>query len=240
MRIFGSMLAILTVVACVPTKSFDELTGDGPLHMTRGNWAHFQKYRAELNPGAFAINPQRGIAYFNYCPAQQCEGGDWMRDAIRACGERTNGECKLFANFGELVWNGPIYVDGRRINGPDDTFERDDGGKRVDAVYRMIDGDEIGAWVQGTLVVIPKRGRQRISGSFRDGVVCDGHVDTPKDGEGFVTEGTVNVRCARTTGDAISTEVNGAFVSTAPYVGRFEGSDGGSIRIEVGYSPKRR
>lgn len=85
--------------------------------MRPSSWKLFQKYQAELDPGAFVVNPITGGSYYNFCPARQCAGGDWMRQAIENCSAKSGGECKLFANFGQVVWNGPVYVSGRQVLG---------------------------------------------------------------------------------------------------------------------------
>ena len=117
MRILVFVALAAALAACNSTQSYNEIRGSGRLDLRQGGWDLYQKYQAELDPGAFVVNPATGATYYNYCPARQCAGGDWMRTAIKNCSERTGGECKLFANHGKLVWAGPVFVNGRQVIG---------------------------------------------------------------------------------------------------------------------------
>lgn len=248
MRVLVFVLAA-ALAACNTTTSYDELRGSGHLDLRKSGWDLYQKYKAELDPGAFVVNPVNGRTYYNYCPARQCAGGDWMREAIKNCSERTGGPCKLFANSGQFVWNGPVYVDGRQVlgaglkRGASETSAAGpkDDGVQVTAAYRLIDGEDVGPWTQGTVRVSPQRGRQPLSAEFTDGAECAGFVETPKSGQDpYVKAGTVDLQCARQGDAPFKLRVQGAFEATAKFMGEFNGGDGSGRLIEAVYAPSSR
>lgn len=103
----GAILA-----GCQTTRNYDDLVGSGRLDLNRSQGQALERYLALSNGSNFAIDVTDGQLFWNYCADVQCASGDWKRVAVEDCERRFGGPCKLVAQGKEIVWRGPIFVDG--------------------------------------------------------------------------------------------------------------------------------
>lgn len=241
------MAAALALLAgCLSRPPYDDLVGQGRLDLPPAAWAHFQKYRREHDPGYFVVNQTRPYVLFNYCPdTRPCASSDRIYDAINACESRSGGKCRIMAAEGRIVWRGDIYVGGRRVSGAESLAAAPAArpapdAQTLQAIYRISEGDEAGAWMNGSIRTSKRSGATMFSATFADGMSCDGEIGAPAHGAARPIEGSVKGVCLG--GPHIDDKIgfNGRFRSERLHAGQMTGVDDQGRAIELIYLPGRR
>lgn len=86
-----------------------DIVGTGPVTLTVQQQAGFERWRTSTAPPLHFFLAGNGRYYYTFCPAAvagQCSGADayeWQS----VC-EKRFGSCKLYAEFGEVVWRGKV------------------------------------------------------------------------------------------------------------------------------------
>ena len=85
--------------------------GSGPVALQPNVWLAFQKYLDHDYPLVFLVGADGTTAYGRYCPYVECEPDPLYTLAERRCAERLGQPCRVFAEYGKIVWRGPVeYV----------------------------------------------------------------------------------------------------------------------------------
>lgn len=85
--------------------------GSGPVALQPNVWLAFQKHLDHESPLVFLVSADGTTAYGRYCPYVECEPDPLYPLAERRCEERLGQPCRVFAEYGKIVWRGPVeYV----------------------------------------------------------------------------------------------------------------------------------
>lgn len=232
------------VSGCQTTRSYDELVGSGPLNLSTNQGASLEKYLALINGSNLAINVTSGQMFWNYCPDVQCASGDWKRVAVRDCESHFGGTCKLVASGKDIVWRGPVSINGVAFANKTPAAAESpptsiDG---IPALYRMKIGWGVspGNWVDGKINLTRSPNTIAYKATFTDGVVCDGDVEiSPQRHDVPATappSGRTIGTCLAQRNDKFRFEFEGPFETFGPNSGVILGRGDGRVQIEITYS----
>ena len=86
------------------------MNGSGPITLSSGCTALYEKYRGHSNEWAMAVSPE-GSCSVGYCKAvyDGC-GGSSKKTARQSCDKRsdTDSPCMVFSDRDRVVWDGPV------------------------------------------------------------------------------------------------------------------------------------
>lgn len=81
--------------------------GSGPVRLGPGMQAAYQKYRATMQPGAFAISADGGVGY-TWCNSLSGCRGNEVAQALASCRRSARTPCYLYDVNGKVVWQGQV------------------------------------------------------------------------------------------------------------------------------------
>jgi len=118
-RLFIILLTGLALAACQQTS---DLYGKGPLILNQSAVKHTVDARAKdkvyLESVFLAVDKQSRRVGYTYCPGepQSCIDGEGVPggQAVALCNRDGSYDCALYAINETVVWDGPVYLQGRR------------------------------------------------------------------------------------------------------------------------------
>lgn len=88
--------------------AFESPKGEGPILISKRVEQAFERYKAESNPGHFAVSENGRQFGYSYCSDSKCrQGGQSI--ALYSCKKRAGTvPCRIFASGTNIVWDGPV------------------------------------------------------------------------------------------------------------------------------------
>lgn len=234
----GAVLA-----SCQTTQRYADLVGNGRLDLNARQGETLERYLALSNAGNFAIDVTDGQMFWNFCPEIQCASGDWKRAAVQDCEQRLGGPCKLVAQGKDIVWRGPIFVDGQPFRQAAAKTTVTVPSEGEPAQYRIKYGlrGTPGAWIDGRIVRRWTNEGIAYDLRFTDGLVCKGDVtlagrrnDVPV---GTPESGRTVGSCQSEIATSFRFDYKGPYETFGPDSGIIVGRDNQQLFIDVAFGP---
>lgn len=234
----------LIAASCVTTQSYDEIVGKGRVDLSAKTWAHFKKYQDRFNSGAFAYNPRTNYAYYNYCADVQCAAGNRAREAVAGCTERSGPGCKLFAQNGEILWRGPVFVEGHQVSsnssGSASASTAKAPGLSLPAKFRLVTPAGAGEWQAGKLNVADDGRSNVFDAEFMGGARCSGQILGAiqfSTSDKYFT--SLKGQCRMGSSGAQPIGFSGFINMVARHTGHITGDSGPRRKVEIVFQPGR-
>lgn len=239
-RLLGAVGILLLMVGCVATQSLDDIIGSGRIDLPQRSWTHFQKYKDLPDSGAFVYNRRARYSYYNYCPEAQCAFSNRARDAIFGCEQKVGKGCELLAQSGEIVWRGPIYVNGAIVHNGNDSTVAIANPVRLSAKYRLVSKSDADHWRVGTVEIREAGASNVFTAEFARNIRCTGAflgASRFKDTDKYFT--TIRGECRFGKMIEPYSKFTGSLNVIARHTGHIAATDGQGRKMEITFQPKR-